>query len=247
VEHFFPHLSPRDFVVDAGCGPGAFLKAVPKEVPAIGVEIDPELVRRACANTCREVLLGDFQVLTMPQRPTVIVGNPPFEHATREGFLKRAADILPRNGQCGWILPATALSFSSTVERWRQWFSIRQVALPRDLFPRISFPLSFVMFSKDDVLELSGFALFDEAADVSRMPKRVKLALVNGRSGESVWKTAVREALSILGGRGKLEEIYEVMALRLPRSIRTWQETIRRTLQEGEFVNVARGEWALPG
>jgi site-specific DNA-methyltransferase (adenine-specific) len=246
VEAFFADLSAADYVVDAGCGPGAFLKALPWKVPAIGVEIDPDLAERARVETGREVLVGDFRVLPLPKQPTAILGNPPYDFETREAFLLRAADLLPRNGRCGWLLPATALSFASTVERWRQYFSIRTVAVPRDLFPRIAYPLSFVLFSKDGACTLDGFALFDEAADVGRMPKSIKFALVHGRPRESVWRAAVREALTLLGGRGRLADIYSVMALRCPRAIRTWEGTVRRTLQEG-FVNVRRGEWAIAG
>lgn len=118
--------------------------------------------------------------------------------------------------------------------------------MPRDLFSRIAYPLSFVLFSKDGACTLDGFALFDEAADVGRMPKSIKFALVYGRPRESVWRAAVREALTLLGGRGRLADIYSVMALRCPRAIRTWEGTVRRTLQEG-FVNVRRGEWAIAG
>jgi hypothetical protein len=43
VERFFPSLSADDFVLEPTCGRGAFLKAIPDEVPAVGVELDPAL------------------------------------------------------------------------------------------------------------------------------------------------------------------------------------------------------------
>ena len=44
-------LSSSDLVVEPSCGAGAFLKAIPDEVPVVGVKIDPELAEIARQNT----------------------------------------------------------------------------------------------------------------------------------------------------------------------------------------------------
>lgn len=55
VERHFSRLDAADLVLEPTCGAGAFLRAIPAHVPAIGVEIDPALAAAARA-TGREVL-----------------------------------------------------------------------------------------------------------------------------------------------------------------------------------------------
>jgi site-specific DNA-methyltransferase (adenine-specific) len=76
VQHFYPDLSERDTVLEAGCGDGRFLMAVPEDVDAYGVEIDPTLIDEARHNTGREIIQGDFRKVDLPRRPTVVLGNP---------------------------------------------------------------------------------------------------------------------------------------------------------------------------
>ena len=245
VELFFSDLGAHDQVVDAGCGRGAFLKAIPRDIPALGVEIDPLLAREAEANTGREIVLGDFRTIALPARPTAIIGNPPFSRPLIDAFLERAARELPENGRCGFILPSSYLSFASTMDRIKDHFSVRADTLPRDLFPRISVPISFYLFTRDHVRRHHGFVLFDEANEIRGMAKNVKLALYRGEDHKSPWRAAVTGALRNLGGRASLDALYSHMQGKLPRPITTWKDTIRRVLQEGGFRNVARGEWAL--
>ena len=72
VERYFPGLSSSDFVVEPSCGAGAFLKAIPDEVPVVGVEIAPELARQ---NTGRHVITGDFATATLPSSVTAAIEN----------------------------------------------------------------------------------------------------------------------------------------------------------------------------
>lgn len=246
IERYFPDLGLADYVVDAGCGRGPFLKAIPAGIPAVGVEIDEKLAIEARENTGRDVLVGDFRTVALPVGVNTIVGNPPFSRAIIEEFIARGRNILPENGRCGFILPSSFISFSSTLERLMEDFSVRTDILPRDLFPRISCPISFFMFTKERVRRHHGFVLFDEAREISGMPKLVKLALYRGQNRRSPWHSAVTEALRILGGVGTLEAIYAIMQGKRPRAITTWKDTIRRVLQEGGFCNVARGRWSLP-
>lgn len=245
TEKYFADLGRHDQVIDAGCGRGAFLKGLPAHVPAFGVEIDPALASEAAANTGREIVLGDFRTIPFPARPTAIIGNPPFSRPVIDAFIERASLELPENGRCGFILPTSYISFASTMERLKSKFSVRSDVLPRDLFPRISVPISFYLFTRDFVRRHHGFVLFDEAAEIRGMPKNVKLALYRGENRRSPWHTAVTRTLQSLGGRASLAQIYDSMQGKLPRPIETWKDTVRRVLQEGGFSNPARGEWAL--
>lgn len=59
VEEFYPGLSEADAVLEPSCGFGAFLRAIPNAVPAIGVEIDPRRpVWRALVETALRRLGG---------------------------------------------------------------------------------------------------------------------------------------------------------------------------------------------
>lgn len=245
VERYFSDLGAVDVAYDIGCGPGALLRAFPRQVRAIGVEIDPVLARQAADETGREVIVGDFRTIPLPARPAAIVSNPPYANAISQALLALAAEQLEPGGRCGLILPATTLSFSSTVERWRAKFNIRQEALPRDLFPRIRFPISFFLFTRSHLRKLHGFMLFDEARLVAGATPRVRLALTQGSPRRSVWRFAVEEAVRALGGEATNSQIYAYLQGRCPRAIPTWTATIRRTLQEGAFVRRGRGSWAL--
>ncbi|HGP3158009.1 TPA: hypothetical protein ACLG1R_002684 [Pseudomonas aeruginosa] len=46
----FSHLGANDLVLEPGCGPGRFLQVIPPHVPAIGIDIDPDMVERARAD-----------------------------------------------------------------------------------------------------------------------------------------------------------------------------------------------------
>lgn len=242
VERFFPAIGSR-CAVDAGCGRGAFLKALPSETMAIGVEIDPALAAAARSNTGRDVLCGDFRTLELPFQPDYVLGNPPFRSDVAKGFLGRALELVPDGGAVGFVLPTSALSFASTVERWRQSCSIRQEALPRDLFPRIRVPLSFYLFTKDFQRRLFGFALFEEAQDVRQLPKRLRLVLTAERPVRRTWSAVVEEAMQMLGGEADLDALYSAVEPNRHTQNRLWRDTVRRELQEGPYLQVSRGRW----
>jgi site-specific DNA-methyltransferase (adenine-specific) len=246
IQRHFCDLSEHDRVIDAGTAQrGEFLRAIPSHVPAIGVEIDPDLAAAASAATGRQVLVGDFRTIDLPFQPTVILGNPPFSRAVAEGFLERAYREMPLTGRCGFILPSSFLSFASTFDTWRSRFSIDKEELPRDLFPRIRVPISFFLFAKQRIRRFRGFFLFDEALAVGQAPKPVRMALIHGTPHGSVWRFAVVQAMKDLGGRATLAQLYSYLSGRCPRAINTWRDTVRRTLQEGGFINVRRGLWQI--
>jgi site-specific DNA-methyltransferase (adenine-specific) len=246
VEEFFPHLTSADFVVDPGCGPGAFLKAIPLEVPAIGVEMDPNLAAFAREDTGRDVICGDFRTVVLPRVPTAIIGNPPWGVTAVHTFLGRAAQLLPdEQGVVGFILPAHRLSYSGPVCEWAKTWSIHQTMLPKSLFPRLSWPVVFAQFRKERVRHMVGFFLFDEAEALKSVPGKLRLLLVKGKRRTSLWRAVVEEVLGTLGGRASLSQIYSLVEGRRPRPIPTWRDTVRRVLQERPFTRHDDGTWAL--
>lgn len=243
VEQFFPELRDSDLVIEPSCGRGSFLKAVPDEVPAVGVEIDPALAAEAIANSGRPVIVGDFRTVELPA-PTAIIGNPPFDMATFDGFLSRASKILPSGGRCGFLLPAYAVQTPSRVLRWKESWSIDQALVPRTLFQRLSLPLVFLMFAKERPCILTGFALYEEAQDVTGMPSATKLILTHGRQGMGVWQAVVAEVMHRLGGEASLSDVYAAVSPRRPTGNPWWQEKVRQTLQR-HFARTGPGRWRI--
>lgn len=149
VERYFFDLEASDCVVEPSCGPGAFLAAIPRQVAAIGVEIDALIAEEARRNTGRPVLQGDFQSVRLDIQPTVIIGNPPFNMKLVDGFLNRAHELLPEGGKCGFILPSFAFQTASRVSAYAERWSLMQEMIPRNIFRGLSLPLVFAIFSKD--------------------------------------------------------------------------------------------------
>ncbi|PKO61476.1 MAG: SAM-dependent methyltransferase, partial [Betaproteobacteria bacterium HGW-Betaproteobacteria-17] len=77
IERYFDDLDASDCVIEPGCGPGAFLAAIPEHVQAIGVEIDAMIALEAASNTGRRILTRDFRSIQLDVQPTVVIGNPP--------------------------------------------------------------------------------------------------------------------------------------------------------------------------
>lgn len=234
-----------DTVLEPSCGDGRFLLSIPEHVNAIGVELDPVMAEAARRNTGREVITGDFRTAPIDAQVTHIVGNPPFDAAIVHGFLDRAHELLPDGGRCGLMLPAYVLQTSSKVVAMNKRWSISQELMPRNIFPRLSLPLVFAMFRKDRVRTLVGFFLYRECADVARMPKDVRQALVDGESKGSVWRSAVRAAFARLGKlSASLDALYA--AIERPTENKFWREKVRQTLQTyPEFKRSTAGVWCV--
>ena len=243
VARYFHDLGARDRVLEPSCGRGAFLRAIPAHVAAFGVEIDPELAAVARRSSGRAVIVGDFRMVDIVDRPTAIIGNPPFSVAIIEDFLQRADALLDDDGRVGFILPAFTFQTCNTTlrigERWR----VRQDMLPRDLFPRLAHPLCFAVLTKGRERGLVNFALYHELAAVRRLQARYQQLLTDGEG--SAWAAVTRAALEALGGRATLARIYaEIDGVR-PTENRWWREKVRQQLQR-LAVRVGAGEWALP-
>lgn len=243
VDRYFADLSVADRVIEPTCGAGAFLRAVPGYVPAIGVEIDAVLAEQARRLSGREVIVGDFRAVDLPFTPTAMVGNPPFALRVIEGILARAYELLPEGGRCGLILPCYTLQTPRTVERLAARWSIQQEMLPRTLFHRLSKPLCFAMLTKGTARGLVGFALYHEAAAVERLARRYRALLAEGH--RSVWAAVTRAALEELGGRASLQELYREIEGHRPTRNTFWQAKVRQVVQQiAERVDA--GVWALP-
>lgn len=244
VEEFFPDLTGDDLVLEPSCGRGAFLQAIPSHVPAFGVEIDEQLAEEVRSNTGRSVLCGDFRTLAITQAPTVIVGNPPFDMQLFDGFLERAAKLLPDNGRCGFLLPAYTIQTPSRVLKWNDRWSLAQKALPRTLFPGSQLPLIFLMFAKDGLRRLDGFCLYRAIDEVKKLPAAVKLLLIHGEPRKPCWRAVVEWALRKIGGKGSLRQLYDAIEPHRPTDNRYWQEKVRQILQR-YFTSHGGGVWAL--
>src|SRR3972149_6672091 len=125
IERHFADLTGADLALEPSCGTGAFLRALAdRGIPAFGVEADPAMAAKAEAMTGGRVLIGDFRTIRLDDQPTVIVGNPPFQLEVVDGFLRRAAALLPEEGRCGFILPAYAFQTHGRVIRWNDLWSL---------------------------------------------------------------------------------------------------------------------------
>lgn len=243
VDQFYSSLCSDHLVVEPSCGTGAFLSALPEDVPAVGVEIDPELAAIAVRNTGRRVIVGDFRMVDLPFRPTHIIGNPPFAKRTVEEFLDRAHMILEDEGQVGLILPAYMFQAASTVESLSQHWSIAQHMIPKNLYPRLAHPLCFAQLTKGRKRGLVGFALYHELAAVNRLQRRYKELLAQGMG--SVWEAVVRAGLEQLGGKASLEDLYREIEGHRPTSNAFWKPKVRQVVQK-VAERVGPGVWQLP-
>lgn len=119
---------------------------------------------------------------------------------------------------------------------------MRQTLLPRQLFPRAKFPFVFVLFTKEHVRKLHGFFLFDEAAEVGRAPKRVRMILMNGKPHRSVWRALLEDAIDALNGAATREQIRAYIEPRRPSGNPFWKDRIRALLNESNaFVEDRHG------
>jgi site-specific DNA-methyltransferase (adenine-specific) len=227
VHNFFPNLGHNDLVLEPSCGAGSFLRALPEDVPAVGVEIDPRMADVARELSGRDVVVGDFRTVPLDIKPTVAIGNPPFSTDVFDGMLARLFDMLPADGRAGFLVPAYFFQTPGRVLTYNSNWGIEQTAIPRTLFPGITKPLVFAVFGKTTARELRGFALYQEAADIKALAQNYQ-DILNGKCRGSIWEAAVRQTVLDLGGRARLQDIYAVMERRRPTGTPFWREKIRQ-------------------
>ncbi|MFL9611012.1 class I SAM-dependent methyltransferase [Methylobacillus sp. Pita2] len=245
LERYFPNIDAEVGIVEPSCGPGSFLSVLPSQVPVVGVEIDPALAALASQHTGRQVILGDFSQVDIPFEPSLIIGNPPFSLDVIDQFLVRAHDILLPHGRVGFILPAYALQTAGRVAEYSSRWSILSEMIPRNIFPGLSKPLVFSVFTKDTRRVLVGMALYFETHDKNRLAKPYRDAL--SASVGSIWKTVCKTAIKMLGGEASLQQIYGEIEGNRPTTTKFWREKIRQTLRlnPDEFKVVGNATYAL--
>lgn len=244
IDRYYSDLTPEDLVVEPTCGTGHWLDALPANIPAIGIERSVLLATEAHRRTGRQVLVGDVRTIPFEDTPTLILGNPPFTARVIDPLLERAHEWLPEGGRCGLILPSFLMDRVQRVTRERRrWETLSTDTLPRELWPRLRFPVAFVRFEKRSNRTMVGFALFEEMALVRALSRHVREKLTHGRS--PVWRAVVFDALRSVGGEATLRKLYEVVAPRRPTSNPHWREKIRQTLQR-HAVRSGPATWRLP-
>jgi len=252
VEQHFADLPDGATAIEPSCGDGRFLMALPAHVRAIGVEIDPAWAAVARQRSGREVLTGDFLHVPLPIDVHAIVGNPPFKADVVAAFLDRAHGLLREGGKCGLILPAYVLQTSVKVLSMSQRWSMSQVLMPRNIFPRLSVPILFATFTKERERKLFGFFLYQEAADVARLAPTARAILDDGdrsatqeRGRTSVWRQAVNKAFDLIDAEVvPLSALYRAIEGQRPTENVHYRQKCRQVLQQyEEFEPVDRGVW----
>ncbi len=249
-----PMLPERALVVEPSCGLGSFLKAFPPQHEVIGFEIDQTLAILARKNTRRVVHSRDFLEANelLDGAVDLVVGNPPFKLALFEKFLDRAHRMLRRDGRCAFILPAYFFQTSTTVARMAAVWSLEQYMIPRDLFYELTKPLVFVIFRKGGSSSHKGFLLYTEQEQVRSLSRRSVDILVSGRPKLGVWDALITDALIPVDPISDccyrtLQELYEFIGPKAPKTNSFPNERIRATLYRGEGKRYSRNgqHWSL--
>lgn len=245
VDHHFSDLPVGARGIEPSCGDGRFLMAIPDYIDITGVEIDPIQAHRARELSGREVITGDFLQVQLPEDIDFVIGNPPFVASSVAAFLDRSHALLREEGRCGLILPSYILQTSSKVVAFSKNWSISTEMLPRNLFPGLSLPLTFTVFTKNRARKLFGFFLYRETADITKLHPQIRQVLNSATSRGSVWRQAVNKAFDRLGtDHAPLSAIYEAVHHR-PSANAHCEQQIRKVLQTyREFAPVARGIWS---
>lgn len=240
----FSDLRPGDVVLEPSCGDGRFLMAVPGEVDAFGVEIDPVQAAAAQQNSGRQVIVGDFTTVELPQRPTAVIGNPPYKSDLIDAFLDRCYELLEYGGRVGFLLPAYYLQTASKVVDLSRRFSISQEMLPRNLFESLTKPLLWVNFVKERRTVLSGFFLYAETHALSDIHPEIRALLLGNQSRATCWRDAVRAALEACGGQATLQQLYACIERNRPTANPWWREKVRQVAGQ-HFHRVRPGEFSI--
>lgn len=245
VRRHFPTLSEHDTVLEPSCGDGRFLMAIPAHVDAYGVELDPTMAAQAIANSGRDVIVGDFRTADLPRKPTVVIGNPPFDLDVFDAMLARCYDLLEYGGRAGFLLPVYTFQTARRVVGYQSRWSLAQEMLPRNLFERLSCPIMWATFQKDRRTVVSGLFLHAELHALNALHADARALMTGNRSTATCWRDAVRLALHACGGRATLQQIYACLEANRPTSNPWWREKVRQVAGK-HFIRLQVGEYALP-
>ena len=249
LDRYFSHAGSRDAFLEPSCGIGRFLDAIAlmhPQLPRFGIEKESELALEA-RNRGHDVAIADFLECNrsmIPFEPTIIIGNPPFDAHLIRAFIRRAHALLPMGGQLGFILPCYIFQAARQFERMRENWSISAEQIPRSIFRRLSIPLCFTLFEKDERRRIVGFAFYGSAAAIQRWHRRYRAIAIEGKQGRSVWRAVLEAAIADLGGEADLSLIYAAIEGKRPTDNKHWREKIRQQAQL-HCRRVSRGRYAL--
>ena len=233
VQHYYPSLSKQDLVVDCGCGDGRFLMALPDHVNAYGIEVDHDLVVQAQNNTGRTIIEGDFTEVEFLGKPTLFLGNPPFEMGLVNKLLDRAYETLDYSQEAGLLLPVYFFQTADTVmEYQKKGWSLKHDLMPRNMFQGLATPLMFARFIKERKAILSGMFLYEETCEMLSLNKRYRFLFLGNRSSCHLWGEVIEKALANLGGTASLQQIYSEIEGKRPTKTVHWKAQIRKVLQK---------------
>jgi hypothetical protein len=239
VERYFPDLSTSDLVLEPSCGAGAFLKAIPDQIPALGVEVDPGVAELCRANTGRQVLCGDFRSIPLPPGITRAIGNPPFAVHLINDFLSRLSKMEEMR-QCGFLLPAYSMQTHNTVVPWLEHWKMTSELIPRRLFPRLKLPLVFILFDRSKSRDMVGFALYEESVQFENLHKRAQKVLREGVPRKGVWRALVDDVMEWAA-----KPISSKFTKRSSRAVR--RRTHGGGRRCGRFCSAATSRWRVEG
>lgn len=232
IARYYPNLTKADVVFDVGCGDGRFLMSLPGHVAAYGFELDSALAQQARINSNRPVFEGCFTETPFPEKPTVCIGNPPYDMGLVNGFLSRAYETMDYGGKCGFILPVYFFQTADTVIEYMRSWSLSYDLLPRNMFEGMSKPVMFAQFLKERTAASVGFFLYDETSEIQKLKKKYRVMFMGNESSTHLWGSVIDKALAALGGQASLQDIYlEIEGVR-PTSTKHWKAQIRKVLQQ---------------
>lgn len=251
VERHFSWLGAGDTVIEPTCGTGAFLRALPAEVDAFGVEVDRALAEETKRATGRNVLVGDVlaPVYARLANITAVIGNPPFRGRFIDQLLERSHHWLPDGGRVGLILPCYYFRTAARVCQLGDNWGTQVELLPRSAFAyRMIEPLVFAVLTKGARRVMIGLALFREEVDRQNLALAYRKLLAGTRG--SAWRAVCRLALQRLRATAmapaSLPEIYRELERNRPSRTAFWREKIRQTLRQyPDFQAVEEGRYAL--
>jgi SAM-dependent methyltransferase len=143
----------RPYILDVGCGTGAWGQAVRAQWPAAwveGIDIDPDrLVLAVLSGNYNLLRNQDFAVWTPNGALDLVIGNPPYRWA--EPFVVRALDLLQTGGQLLFLL---RLAFLESQGRYQRLY--RNGLKPVKVWSLVERP----SFTGDGKTDATAYALF---------------------------------------------------------------------------------------
>lgn len=232
IAHYYHDLTASDVVFDVGCGDGRLLMNIPRHVKAYGFEIDPNLVQAARANSGRDVIQGCFTTAPFPERPTVCVGNPPYDMNLVNQFLDRVHDEMDYGGRVGLLLPVYFFQTADTVCTYMEKWSLKYDLMPRNMFHNMSKPVMFAHFLKERLRHSVGFFLYDETSDMRSLSSKYRFLFLGNASSTHLWGEVIDKALVALGGVATTDQLYREIEGKRPTKTNHWKAQIRKVLQQ---------------